>query len=68
MEQVRINQASRVLDILQDGEWHSALDFAQLSRPILSWTRRIFELRQAGHVIERERRNGIWKYKLLSAR
>lgn len=62
----KINQADRILGILSDGFWHSALEFTQLSRPILSWTRRIFELRQRGHVIERERRNNIWKYRLLS--
>ena len=61
----KINQTDRILGILSDGFFHSALEFTQLNRPILSWTRRIFELRKRGHVIEKERRNGIWKYRLV---
>ena len=64
--QRRITQANRILGILSDGFWHSGLEFVQLSRPILSYTRRIHELREReGYVIEKERRNGIWKYRLV---
>ena len=61
---MRKSQADRVLDILTDGFAHSGLEFTQLSRPILSYTRRIFELRQRGHIIEKVRRGKLWKYVL----
>ena len=60
----RINQTQRVLCYLQDGEWHTGLEFTRFTHPIMSYTRRIFELRQAGYVIIRERRDGLWKYRL----
>ena len=61
----RVTQCERILGILKDGFWHSGLEFVTLSRPILSYTRRIHELRE-DYVIERERRGGVWKYRLVS--
>ena len=61
----KITQADRILGILQDGEWHSSLTFARLDRPILSWTRRIFELRQRGHVIAGRDVGNIHFYRLV---
>jgi len=63
---LKASQAQRVLGILRDGFWHSGLDFVQLSRPILSYTKIIAILRhEEGFPIEKERRNGIWKYRLV---
>ena len=63
MEQARLNQVDRILIVLMDGEWHTGLEFTQLQRPILSYTRRIFELRKK-YDIEIERKNGHWAYRL----
>jgi Helix-turn-helix domain len=58
------SQCERILWVLGDGNWHTGLEFTRLSSPILSYTRRIFELRRDGHNIIRERINGLWRYKL----
>jgi hypothetical protein len=58
------SQCERILWVLGDGNWHTGLEFTRLSSPILSYTRRIFELRRDGHSIIRERINGLWRYKL----
>ena len=60
------NQTERILKLLGDGGWHTGLEFTRLQQPILSYTRRITELRRAGHVIRKERRDGLWKYCLVS--
>ena len=61
-------QCDRILWLLGDGNWHTGLEFTRLSRPILSDTRRIFELRREGHEIVRERINGLWRYRLEERR
>ena len=58
----KASQCRRVLELLADGRWHTGLEFTRLPRPILSYTRRIHELRKDGHDIRRERRDGLWKY------
>jgi len=65
LEHKRITQSERILGILMDGFWHSGLEFTRLGRPILSYTRRIFELRQMGHIILLERKDGLLKYRLV---
>jgi len=62
----RVTQQDRVLRILEVGGWWTGLDFVQLKRPILSYTKIISELRRQGYPIERERRGGVWKYRLVS--
>lgn len=58
----KASQCRRVLELLADGNWHSGLEFTRLPRPILSYTRRITDLRRMGHNIRKERRDGLWKY------
>lgn len=56
-ENKRQTQADRILELLQiyskqftpEWRWVDAIDLSRIS---LSFTRRIFELRQAGHIIE----------------
>jgi len=52
----RVTQAERVLAILFDGDWHTGLELALGNgAPILSHTRRVHELRKAGHEIDIQR-------------
>jgi len=60
----KIGQADRILGILQDGKWHTGLQFVRLARPILCYTKRISELRREGWDIQIERREGLWRYQL----
>ena len=60
----RKTQAGRILWLLGDGNWHTGLEFTRLAHPILSYTRRICELRQAGHNITKRYIGGLWRYKL----
>jgi len=50
------SQTDRVLAIMNDGFWHTPLEFAQLSRPILRLAARIYDLKKQGHQFEREYR------------
>ena len=60
----RVTQAERVRHVLRWG-WTSGLRFTQLEQPILCYTKRISELRAAGHNIEKRwNHKGFWEYRL----
>ena len=61
----RVTQADRILELLSDGNWHTALEFCRLQRPILCHTRRIFELRKSGHNIVIDREGNFPAYRLV---
>ena len=69
----RITQAERVLAWLrfrsENGMWVSGLEFTNLARPVLSYTKRISELRRLGHAIEKRRNpKGYYEYRLIKER
>lgn len=62
----RVTQSDRILGYLMArNDWVSSLTFVQLKRPILSYTRRIHELRKAGHNIEGKDVGNIHFYRLI---
>lgn len=60
----RVTQCDRILGYLLDYEWHSSLEFVRMARPILSYTRRIHELRKH-HSIEGKEVGNIHYYRLV---
>ncbi len=59
----RGGQAARILARLQAGP-ATSLELAQVA---LKYTNRISELREAGHTIQAEQVDGLWRYTLTSA-
>jgi len=63
----RMTQAERVLGQFKywKNYWLSGLHFTRLGRPILCYTKRLSELRAAGHNIEKRwNHKGYWEYRL----
>lgn len=65
---VRRTQCDAVLALLEDGHWHSTIEFVELG--ILRVPSRVFELRRRGLVIDVKRvprnRSTIYVYRLVS--
>lgn len=63
------SQNERVLAIMSDGFFHTPLEFAQLTHPILRFSARIYDLGKQGHEFVREKRKGAsghyYAYKLV---
>jgi len=67
MDPKRKTQNERLLNLLCDGQWHSGLEFVNMQPPILSYTRRIHELREReGFIIEGEKHQHYWRYRLVT--
>jgi hypothetical protein len=63
-EATRINQTQRVLAWMRYGAWWSGIQFVKNLR-ILCYTKRISELRQQGHKIEKRwNHKGFYEYRL----
>lgn len=64
------SQNERVLAIMSDGFHHTPLEFAQLARPILRFSARIYDLKKEGYIFEREKRTSagakFYAYKLVT--
>jgi len=58
----------RILAVLQDGRWHSGLEFVNGDHSFfcLSYSQRVGQLIRAGHHIERDRNHGgVGRYRYL---
>ena len=60
----KVTQQDRILGLLKDGCYHSGLEFTRLTRPVLSYTKRISELRRLGHNISGKKILNVHWYRL----
>jgi len=61
----RVTQAERLIKYLEDGRWISGLDIVD-DLAILSYTRRLTDLRRKGFIIEKRYNiRGYYQYRLV---
>ena len=67
----KVTVRDRILAVLQDGRWHSAIEFVNGDHGFycLSTSQRVGQLIRAGHRIERDRNHGgVGRYRLTDSK